>query len=425
MSRLIVIIGLVLPWVAQAQAISEKYPIESVQFVGLKKTKASYLSSLLRLQDVGAIDETAIAQWERLLLNQAIIYDLSYRFDTIGNSRQLIFDIKEAKTLFPILNFGGIRNNFWYQVGFNDINWLGRGMQLSAFYRNNDRRHNFNVFYRVPQIGQSKWGTAMSVLKWASVEPLFFSEGTVIYNYDNWSFGSSLYYQFQHNQQLEIGVNYFVESYEKLAEQTFQNSPGPDAFEQPKWLGKLRFHLNNINYNFHQLDGFDNNIILETVYNTIDQNWFFIIWNDLRYFQQFGERSNLALRLRLGISSNQDSPFAPFVLDSNINIRGSGNRIDRGTAQAILNLEYRYDFWVSERFPVVCQGVGFVDFGTWRKPGGVLSDLVQAENIRPFMGGGIRLIYKNAFDTSLRIDYGVDVRNSNERGFVLGFGQYF
>ena len=193
-------------------------------------------------------------------------------------------------------------------------------------------------------------------------------------------------------------IKKYIESYEKLPDQSIPDSPGPEAFDQPKWLGKLRFHQDNINYNFHLLDGFDNNTIFETVYNTVDQNWFFIIWNDLRYFQQIGTKSNLALRLRLGISSNQDSPFAPFVLDSNINIRGSGNRIDRGTAQAILNLEYRYDVWESERFPFVVQGVGFMDLGTWRNPGGELDDLIEADNFRPFLGGGFRLIYKNAFN---------------------------
>ncbi|HMN91528.1 MAG TPA: hypothetical protein PKE68_16015, partial [Saprospiraceae bacterium] len=60
-----------------------------------------------------------------------------------------------------------------------------------------------------------------------------------------------------------------------------------------------------------------------------------------------------------------------------------------------------------------------------RQPGGTLEDLVDANNFRHFAGGGIRLIYKKAWDAILRVDYGVDLYNVQERGFVLGVGQYF
>ena len=121
----------------------------------------------------------------------------------------------------------------------------------------------------------------------------------------------------------------------------------------------------------------------------------------------------------------ENSPFAPFVLDSQVNIRGSGNRIDRGTAQLILNLEYRHTVWMDRRERFAAQVVGFSDLGTWRNPGGELSDLVASENIRHFVGAGLRVLSLKAYNAALRVDYGVDVRNTKQRGVVLGFGQYF
>ena len=41
------------------------------------------------------------------------------------------------------------------------------------------------------------------------------------------------------------------------------------------------------------------------------------------------------------------------------------------------------------------------------------------------IGGGFRLIYKKIYGTVLRADYGVNIENSNQRGVVIGFGQYF
>lgn len=63
------------------------------------------------------------------------------------------------------------------------------------------------------------------------------------------------------------------------------------------------------------------------------------------------------------------------------------------------------------------------DLGLWRKPGGTFNDFRQSVNMKVFSGLGLRLIYKRAFDTLLRIDYGFDYNHTG--GLVLGIGQYF
>ena len=83
---------------------------------------------------------------------------------------------------------------------------------------------------------------------------------------------------------------------------------------------------------------------------------------------RFGHKGNLAMRLRLAISTNNETPFAPFVVDSHVNLRGVGNRIDRGTAQVVFNAEYRHTVYNLNRW--AGQLVAFSDIGTWRNPGG-------------------------------------------------------
>ncbi|MEM9824856.1 MAG: outer membrane protein assembly factor, partial [Bacteroidota bacterium] len=333
------------------------------------------------------------------------------------------FTIDESITFAPLVNFGGVRGNIWYQFGFTDINWLGRGMQLTTFYQNIDRRHNFSIYYRLPYWRGSRWGTAVSILRFASTEPLFFDEGTVYYDYENLSFGGTGIYELSRHHFIELGGTYFVERYRKTEDQDLEVTPGPDQLTQPKFLFKFIHQIRRINYDYYFLDGFAWMTNIQTVYNFEENDWFHILLSDLTYFRRLSFNGNLAFRLRVGISTNTSTPFAPFVLDSHVNIRGSGNRIDRGTATLILNTEYRQRFFDYRNF--AGQVVVFSDLGTWRNPGGSFEDLVTEENLRHFVGLGFRIIYKKAFNAIFRLDYGVDIRNTSERGLVLGIGQYF
>lgn len=397
--------------------------IGTVQFKGTKRTQDSYLQHFVDSKFGDTLNLLTLKRDAQNLRNLNVIASANYQLDTIGQEVNIRFDLEEALTFFPIFNFGGVRGNFWYQLGFTDDNWRGRGQKLSVFYQNNDRRDNFNLFYKIPYFRDSKWGTSFSFMRWASIEPLFFDTQQVFYDYDNLSFGLSGFYEFQRTSNLEFGLNYFVENYRKNERHLDENTPGPAALEQPKLLGKLIHRYQKIDYFHYTLSGFDNTASLQTVYNIQYGDWFHIFLNDTRYFKRILSKSNLAARFRVGIATNNNTPFAPFVLDSYVNIRGSGNRIERGTATLILNLEYRQQIF--DLAQVAGQAVAFVDTGTWRKPGGELKDLIRVKSVQNFAGLGVRLIYKRAFNTILRIDYGVDTMNFERRGFVIGFGQYF
>ena len=131
---------------------------------------------------------------------------------------------------------------------------------------------------------------------------------------------------------------------------------------------------------------------------------FLIGWNDFYYFNRIGSKGNFASRLRLGLSSNEKTPFAPFSVDNNVNIRGVGNTIDRGTGSIVLNTEYRHTLYEKSWF--ILQGNAFVDSGTWRQPGGNFSDFTNMDNIKVYSGLGLRFIHKKVFNAIFRIDYG-------------------
>ena len=397
--------------------------VNKIEFEGLKKTKSDYLFRFLDtpIQEAIALEE--IEKDVQRLRNLPTISQATYQIDTIESKLNLTIKIEEASTLFPIINFGGVKGNFWYQVGFNDTHWLGRGYQLSGFYQNIDRRHNGNLYLRAPFFRGGKLGFSASLLRYASTEPVYISDQSVYFDYTNSSIALSGIYQINRTQSFELGGSYFTEDYQKDKRHDGEATRGPESFQQPKTLGKAIHRIDKINYHFFYLFGFENISNFQTVYNLDEQTLFHIFLNETRYFKRIKRKGNLAARLRIGVSTNTDSPFAPFVLDSHINIRGSGNRIDRGTAALIFNLEYRHTVYDKKR--IAAQVVGFSDIGNWRTPGGDLSELTTTQNFRHFLGGGIRVINKKAFNSMLRIDYGVDIYNFNEKGLVIGVGQYF
>ncbi|MEM6766544.1 MAG: POTRA domain-containing protein [Bacteroidota bacterium] len=401
--------------------------VSAISFSGLKKNKPSYLRRFIRQQPDESFDINQFEEDLQRLKNLTSVTQVSYRVDTTQNGLALSIFPEEALTLFPIVLFGGIKDNVWVQLGATDLNLFGRGIQGTAIYRNNDSRHNGQIYLRIPYLNGSKWGTSFHATHWASIEPLYFGDVPVFYEYDNSAIGATLMRELAYNHWIEGGLSYFEESYVKDDRHEGQNTPGPEEATIPKLLFKLFHSVNRINYHYYLLDGWELSQNVQAIYDLSEFNepGFYIYWMDVKYFQLLDrfKKGNLASRFRFGLAVNRESPFAPFVLDSQVNIRGSGNRIDRGTGMLVWNLEYRRSVFEREKF--AAQLVGFSDIGTWREPGGDLSQLFSEETLQHFVGGGVRFIYKKAHNAVLRIDYGIDLRSSSSRGLVLGIGQYF
>lgn len=392
-------------------------------FSGLEKFNKQFLKNQLALDSLEIFDLEKVKANTQILKNIPGIGQASFQLDTIDQNVITTYIIDEIRTFLPIINFGGIEGNLWYQIGFSDSNWLGLGHQIAVSYQNNDGLHSGQLFLKVPRIRKSRIGYTISLVSWRSLEPLFFSESTVEYNYNVNSIGFTSIYNFTINRRLEVGTNAFVENYKKFNYDQNDNTPGPKSLSQNKFLSKIQYDQKYINYHYFYLNGHEWKITYQNVYTIDDQTWFNSIQAVGKLFLRPTKNTNIAMRLKLGLATNNDSPFAPFVVDSHTNLRGVGNRIDRGTAQAVLNLEYRRTIWHKRKWGV--QIVGFSDVGTWRNPGGGFDDLYDSSNFRQFVGGGFRLIYQKIFGAVLRVDYGIDVYNKQYKGVVIGLGQYF
>lgn len=405
---------------------SQQNKILDVKIVGVKKTKTTFIKNLLYSKKDAVLDSSILEKDITLLKRLPAIAHAYYQvFFSHDNLYNVSIQIEENATLLPEINLWTTTNNvFSYKLGLYEYNFLGRNIILGGFYQFNGF-DTYAVNFRAPNLFSKKWGLAVNHQNWKSEEPLYFGNQSANYVYNNISFELLALHQFNLKNRIDFGVNFFKEKYQYLSGAT--STSIPQNLSLNKALLKLVYTYDNLDYYYQYINGFKSILYAQYVLTENDfQNDFYIFWNDFLYYKRIGEKGNWANRLRVGLSSNEDTPFAPFALDNNVNLRGVGILVDRGTGSIVLNSEYRYTIYDKDWLAI--QTNIFSDIGSWRNLGGSLNDFIKEENIRIYSGFGLRFISKKIYNATFRIDYGFSVLNTkgnSKGGLVFGIGQYF
>jgi outer membrane protein assembly factor BamA len=387
-----------------------------------KKTKASFIKKIIRMKEGMQLDSTLVQADVEQLIRLPSIAHAYYQVHENETGYKVVYGIQENFTIIPFANiFTSNDNEFAFRVGLQEFNFLGENMTLGAFYQY-DVFSSFGLNLRAPFLFSRHLGLAVNYQNLVTQEPVFLDNGTADYRYQNESLEILALYQINYKNRFEFGINIFNEDYEYLRGAT---SPDvPQALDVDKFLYKFIYDFDGIKYFYHYLSGFRSTLNLQFVQSKDNALPNFTIgFNDFTYFSRLGTKGNWATRLRLGLSSNIDTPFAPFAVDNNLNIRGVGNSIDRGTAAIVVNTEYRHTLMDRDWF--VLQSNVFIDGGSWRNPGGDFGDFGDNQNLRVYPGVGVRFIHKRIFNAILRVDYGYGITRDATRGIVFGIGQYF
>jgi hypothetical protein len=377
----------------------------------------------LVLTKKGALLDSLALEKDIVLLNRLNgVSKATYTTTLIkDNLYQVTYNITENFSLIPTLNIWTTDQTGSYRVGLYEFNLLGKNITAGGYYQYNSF-NSFGFNFSAPSLFSNHYGIEANFQKLSSSEPLFFNGDKATYTYTNTAYELLGVYQLNYKNRFKIGASIFNEKYEY--------KKGVTAPEIPQFLDinkqqlKLQYTYDDLHYDFYLVKGFKSNLFLQYVMSENDfQKQFTIGWNDFLYFKTIGNKGNWASRLRLGLATNNNSPFSPFSVDNNLNIRGVGNIIDRGTGTLVLNTEYRKTLF--ERSWFVLQGNAFIDAGSWRNPGGKLSDFGDSNNFRVYPGIGIRLIHKTIFNAVFRLDYGYGITKNASKGIVFGIGQYF
>lgn len=404
-------------------AFSQENIVYDLKIQGNKKLKSSFVKRISNIKPGSPLDSTVLERDILRLKRLPSVGHAYYQvFHSEANKYNVFYNIEENFTLIPSVNVYTTNDDeFAYRVGLYEFNTLGRNITFGGFYQK-DIYSSYAISLRAPFLFSNKLGIAISHQSLTTQEPVFFNNSTSDYKYNNTSYEVLGLYKFNFKNRLEFGLNYFIEDYEYKFGAT---SPDvPQELNVKKWLIKSIYEYNGLDYYYHYVSGFKSNFNFQYVFSTDDVLPDFLIgWNDFFYYKRVGEKGNWANRLRLGLSNNDNTPFAPFSVDNNLNVRGVGNTIDRGTGVVVLNTEYRYTIYDKDSF--LLQGNAFVDAGTWRNPGGDFSDFTDKNSIRVYPGLGLRFIHKKIYNATFRIDYGYGITPNATQGFVFGIGQYF
>ena len=417
MKNVIYILLFIVTSSAWSQQISE------IVIQGNNKTKASFIRKITQVNEATRLDSLQLEQdISRLKRLPAIAHAYYQVQNKVDGSVKVIYGVEENFTVIPSANiYTTDDDEFAYRLGLYEFNGLGRNIVFGGYYQR-DIYDSYGVNFRAPYLFNEKVGLALNYQNLTTSEPVFLENGTADYKYNNESYELLGLYQFNFTNRVEAGINYFTENYEYKSGAI--SADVPQNLEVKKLLYKLIYEYNNVNSFYHYVEGFKSTLNFQYVTTRDDILPEFLIgFNDFVFYKRVGEKGNWASRLRLGIATNNDSPFAPFAVDNNLNIRGVGNTIDRGTAAIVLNTEYRHTLFEKGWF--VLQGNAFVDGGSWRNPGGDFGDFSDDQNLRIYPGAGLRFIHKKIFNTIFRVDYGVGVTQDATQGFVIGIGQYF
>lgn len=402
---------------------SQGYSVADLKIQGNDRLKTTFIKKISSIKPGVALDSAVIEQDIIRLKRLPSVSHAYYQvFHSENNTYNVFYTIEENFTLIPSLNVYTTNNDeFAFRLGLYEFNTLGRNIIFGGFYQK-DNYSSYALNFRAPYLFSKKLGLAVNLQNLTTLEPVFFDGTTADYKYNNQSAEVLGLYEFNFNNRVELGVNYFMEDYQYKFGATNPNVP--QELNVHKWLAKVIYEYNNLDYYYQYVSGFKSQLNLQYVTSTNDMlPDFFIGWNDFFLFNRIGQKGNWANRLRFGLSSNDKTPFAPFSVDNNVNIRGVGNTIDRGTGVIVLNTEFRYT--LIERNWFVLQSNTFVDAGTWRNPGGDFGDFSKSDNVKVYPGLGLRFIHKKIYNAIFRIDYGHGITKQATQGLVFGIGQYF
>ncbi|WP_290702071.1 POTRA domain-containing protein [Lacinutrix sp.] len=398
--------------------------VSNLLIEGNKKTKSSLLKRLALVKPGTVLDTLVIDADIRRLKLLPSIANATYKVVLDKEKTyNVVYNVEENFTIIPGLSiFTDNNDEFAYRLSLFEFNLLGQNQLIGGFY-SKDVFDSYGAYWEAPYLFTRKLGVGVNYQNLVSQEPVFFeNDNQVDYKFDTKAFETYLIYEHNFHNRFQLGVNLSKENYTFLEGEVPNGFPTEIGANKTALIGEYEY--NNINIDYQYKEGFRSllNFRLVTGGNDLLRN-FFIGRNDFEYFKKINKKGNWASRLRLAFASNDTTPFAPFAVDNQLNIRGAGNTIDRGTAAIVLNTEYRYTLY--ERNWFVLQSNVFIDAGSWRNPGGNLSELFNGSTVRFHPGAGIRFIHKRIFNAVFRLDYGYGIGDNTSRGIVFGIGQYF
>ncbi len=403
-------------------SITYSQEISSIRLGNLKRTDPSLIIKLLDIKEGSIVDSSTLQKKLQFIKRLPAIANVIYTLKpSIDGKVNLHLQIDENKTILPGLNLWSQYDALAINASLYEYNLVKRAILFGGSYQFN-QFHSYQLDFKAPYLLSRKFGLGFHHGNWSTREPLYFEDTQTFYKYQNISVELETLYQANIQHQFSLGLTVFNEKYTYLEGTLITGAP--NDFSQKKSLVKLSHNFTTFDYFYYLIDGFQiQSQILRVESKREEDDGFWQATSDLFYFKSFNLKSNWASRLRIGMATNNDSPFAPFAADNQQNIRGIGDLTLRGTGFVAFNTEFRHTLLEKKWF--VLQSNVFIDTGIWREPGQEIDNFFSLENTKIHSGIGIRFMHKKIYNAIFRVDYGTSITNDKAQGIVFEIGQYF
>ena len=185
-----------------------------------------------------------------------------------------------------------------------------------------------------------------------------------------------------------------------------------------------RWQIQKLDIKHFYVDGWRNNLYIEAALPLSESGTAVVlIYDEFRFYKKLRKRGNLAVRVLAGLSNEGYAVFSPFIADSYYNFRGIGYRTFKGNTIGLVNMEYRQTVY-ENRFGGI-QAVVFSDLGVLLNNEYNNTNYALDKETITYGGIGARFVLKKVYNAILSIDYGVNLQNFKNGGWVFGWGQYF
>lgn len=389
---------------------SKSQTISDIRFIGLTRTKYSYLRDYIIKSKVGdKLDSVQLKKDVQEIYNlrhfSSVDFVVLKTADT--NFVEIRYVVLETFSMFPVLDAGLTKDFFKIQVGAVDFNSFGRSGNTSVYVLRQGRMtYLFNGDY--PFLLGGRHGLTADFNKVGTYEPVYYNDYKSEYSYDLYTFQVLHRYDFNLHAVTKIGFGY---QYETFRPHTYTKVPSDFTLKAnaKRLVFKANYKYTRINLNRINQNGFSVELKYDAIFSDAKKNNLFgssrKFLADVRYFTNLNASTNLAMRIRAGIGKS--AFFDQFVLDDNTNMRGIGFKRFRNNNEFVINLETRQVIYRHKQG--ILQAVLFNDYSI-------------SQN---YIGAGLRAYLEQIHGVVIRCDYGMNTRDFSQGGIVAGIHQYF
>lgn len=319
-----------------------------------------------------------------------------------GGQTVAVYEVEERFSLNPLFSFGVGGGSWWFRVGANDTNWLGRYLEWGVRYERFGLYNGGQGWLRDYRLFNKR------LVGTVHAEFLFrprpeYTRRRMLGMVDVWG---ELNDVTRVGAKLEVFRDEYLDPLEGDARRPPELIAGQlTTFQRLGRVDTVRLLQKGWSFELREVLGVGI-IGSKPVYAQL--------FMEFLWFKDFLNRFNLAVRAQGGLST--DAPTEQqFYLGGLDLIRGYTDSIVRTERFALANVEVRGIVFDSTWFAVM--GAAFVD--------GAIAD--DGQRVTPMLsvGGGVRLLIPRFVKTGVRADVAVTLTGIPTPGFSFGVYQFF